>query len=263
MTTKIKLSRERVNEYNVRHVCEGTKYLPKCYASGGGYHYSIYSYVTGYAGGELIKSGYSKYGSDLRTLSDVREWIAAYDEAYVAEAYADNAEIDERTTATAVYIAKRAAANKLYTTDAFYPLGATAKKGERITARFAHLNKNCTLGEYVLECEKPEDYTDEVFLVNGVVELSNEEYDNFAMNLLAGYDFLGPNVGGSWSDAAEELGVTTENFTTAFSTMSKENREKWYDGGYRVGVVVKAPARNALAVDPSGYNYARYVGFVC
>ncbi len=123
-----------------------------------------------------------------------------------------------------------------------------------ITLKFANLNKNNTLGEYKEEVNKG-DYTDQECKIEKVVFLSTSKFDNFAINLLNPFEFLGE--GGTNSDD-ERL----KNLPDEFWKWTKEQNEIFINTSYNLVTAIIAPNRGTFYVDAQGYKYARYVAVV-
>lgn len=112
--------------------------------------------------------------------------------------------------------------------------------------KFATLNKRATVEEYQQEVENCE-YVRETVAVAEVVRMSPEDFDEFANSLLCDVDFLkgkGGHALACWSKVFK------------FDGNSRKNNK----AAVRLCVLVVAPGRPSLYVDPQGYNYARYVG---
>lgn len=143
--------------------------------------------------------------------------------------------------------------------------------GSMIVGRFATLNKNCALGSYRVECDKPEkdeknkywdhntwkvpaNWYDKACKVTDVKVLTESEYDEFAENLMSDREWL-EKKGGSESDDPRLEGLD-------FFRATEEQRNIWYATSYNLVVAVMAPNRETVLIDPQGHNYARYVALL-
>lgn len=254
----IKFRKERKDEYTVRHWFDaGTKHLPAIYATKH-YYYDVYD-------AEGNRYTWEKYGG-LRTLKAVKEWIAAYDDAEDARIAAEKAE-EERIEAE--WIARRDA-EKAATAAFLAPNSNPARYevGSMVDIKIPHLNKNETIGEFLTQLESASNHSDGRGKVIAKIELTDEEYDKFAVSLMDSSDKYLNNekrpapmegyntVGGSRSDDPRLEGA--ENL---FTNPTPEQKEIWFATCYSLLHVVEAPNRNTFFVDTSGYNYARYVAF--
>jgi len=255
---KVKLKAVRVDEYNVRHHCEGTEHLPVGYFAGycGGYAYYA-------ADGEMIDRGYRKYGHDRRTLKDCREWVAGYDAEFVAAKYAEMVEEAIRENNRVDYNRRRAEAEMVAVRNVPNPKRLVV--GGMVDGMFPNMNKNCTLGEYVLEILEG-DVSNEVCKVVAVINMTNEEYDVFAVNLMENRaDYLegekpseyGGTIGGSESNDPRLDGV---DWMTVCNTPAL--LDIYRATYYTLVHAVEAPNRETVLVNTEGYKYARYCGFV-
>lgn len=125
-------------------------------------------------------------------------------------------------------------------------------KGMFVHARFSKINKLDWLCEYEAQLEKG-NFEIERCKVNEIAVMTDEEYDEFAHSFLDDRDWLA-GKGGSSTDAPDfPAGVPWHQLTEA----QKELFRLTY---YLETVAVKAPNRRILFIDPSGFQYARYVG---
>ena len=113
-----------------------------------------------------------------------------------------------------------------------------------VNAKWANLNKNNEIGEYCYEVYMKNDYTVSKMRVIEVVTLNIEEWYGFKNGLLNERAWL------------EGKGGTEEVFTLV------DEKEQLYKKTYQmVGLLVQLEDTfEMVAVDPEGYNYARYVG---
>lgn len=124
----------------------------------------------------------------------------------------------------------------------------------RLTARFAKLNKNNTLDEYKLECDKGEYYEEQVLLTHHA-DLTAEQFRAFCGHLLSDFPWL-DGLGGTDSD------YPFRGSMTEWCKQSDAEKNAWRAQSYRLGVLVTRPDGYAIVVDPQGYRYARYVGLL-
>lgn len=113
-----------------------------------------------------------------------------------------------------------------------------------VNAKWANLNKNNEIGEYCYEVFMKNDYEVNKMRVIEIVTLNYEEWYAFKNGLLEDRDWLA------------DKGGTEEVFTLV------DEKEQLYKKSYQmVGLLVQLEDSNeVVAVDPEGYNYARYVG---
>jgi hypothetical protein len=117
------------------------------------------------------------------------------------------------------------------------PESITAVEPFVVEGTFANINKNNTLEEYQIQILKGEFYT-ELCKVSEWIDLSTVNYDCFTNSLMADYPWVAGKGG---------CGRTTINGKEVECTIS---------------VVVSAPNRETILVDPQGHSYARYVALV-
>jgi len=122
------------------------------------------------------------------------------------------------------------------------------------TGQFARLNKNNTVDEYRDECRKIDGFEMVDVKVSEIVTLSPADYDDFANGLLTDYEWLSGKGGSGTRANLREVKY--------FCHYTDEEQAAFRAQAYRDCVLVQAEGREALAVDPQGYAYARYVGFV-
>lgn len=133
----------------------------------------------------------------------------------------------------------------------------------RVIANWACLNKNNTLREYEKECSGRGSSSRnhvasyrESMKVTHVVELTVKEWNEFTTNFLNDTDWLA-GLGGTDSDY--DLGREVKDFYE----LTEAERKEWRAQAYRLGLlVICKDFGRSIAVDPQGYNYARYVGLV-
>lgn len=246
----IKLRKERVDEFTVRHWYDaGTKHLPPCYAE------KHYGYIVYNAEGKML-GPWGKY-ERLRTLKDVKAWIAEYDAIEDERIAAEAAEAAERE---AYWKARKEDEEAL--TEAYkVPVVEenVPKVGDDLILLCPGLNKNCTIGEYLRAAKDDLEEGKDIKVkarVFGVVELTDAEYDDFVVNLMTNRDCWVPGENGTRG------GVFSEDPRIADKevwNLNKEEKEIWFATCRTVVHVVTAPNRRTFYVDTSGYEYARYV----
>ena len=124
--------------------------------------------------------------------------------------------------------------------------------GQRVWAKFAKLNKNNTLSEYRSECARLGGWDWSQCRIENVLEMGTEEYDAFSVSLLDSRPGFS-EYGGADSDSPYK----PNHF---FQFKSDEEKEDWLAKQFLGVILVTAPGREPLAVDPEGCSYARYVG---
>lgn len=127
-----------------------------------------------------------------------------------------------------------------------------------VYAKWAHLNKNNTIDQYYYEVYGEVRYDVEKMLVTEVVTLDYKEWYEFRNGLLEDREWL---AGKGGTNSSFELSEEREKEVTAFYQMTPEEQKQWLAKSYRVGLLVKLENTHiGVAVDPQGYDYARYVG---
>lgn len=125
------------------------------------------------------------------------------------------------------------------------------KNVEVVECKFPSLNKCQRLDEYIEQLDDTKMYR---AAINRVVQLTNEDYDLWTNDLLDDQEWLA-KMGGSDSTAPLREVENWYNYTEA-------EQKLWLAEAYNLAVLVYAPNRPAILVDPQGYDYARYVGFI-
>jgi len=123
-------------------------------------------------------------------------------------------------------------------------------KNIRINVLFPSLNKNNTIEEYKEELERK--YNTNKTLICEIITLSNADYELFTHNFLCDCDFIA-GKGGNRSDFESDKD---------FYSMNREEQEECIKLSYTLGILVQNEDGEQIIVDPQGYNYARYVGFL-
>lgn len=124
--------------------------------------------------------------------------------------------------------------------------------GQRVWAKFVKLNKNNMLSEYYKECSRGGGWDWSQCRIEKVLEMSAEEYDAFSVSLMHSRPGFS-EYGGSNSDSPYKP-------NRFFQFQSDEEKADWLAKRFLGVILVTAPEREPLAVDPEGYSYARYVG---
>lgn len=145
-----------------------------------------------------------------------------------------------------------------------------------VTGKYAKLNKNNTLAEYISECAKEQqepffdgyetiqftNWYNERTQIASTVTLTNTEYQEFINNLLDDREWLSGKGG---TDSSYELSPEDEADPMWFYRASHEEKTSWLAESFEVVIKVvngDNPAEKIL-VNPQGYKYARYVAFIC
>lgn len=124
--------------------------------------------------------------------------------------------------------------------------------GDFLKAQFSNLNKLSTLAEYM---QVGRVRTSQLVKVEATLSLTDEQFDEFAEDLMASHSGLGK--GGSGTDSPL---ITQADMERGLRQLTPEQTAEWNRTGYRLGTVVMAPNRETIVVDAQGYGYARYVG---
>lgn len=115
---------------------------------------------------------------------------------------------------------------------------------------FPNMNKNENLALYE-EQRKAGEYSENLCVVNEIAYLSNDYYDYFINHLFSNLEWLSKKGGGcNFDDLGEDAKL--------FKLLSKLTKEAYVINP----VAVYSPNREPLLIDPSGYNYARYVAYM-
>jgi len=253
----IKLRKDRVDEYRVRHWFDaGTNHLPAVYAVKHHY-YDIYD-------AEGNRYNWDKYGG-MRTLKAVKEWIAAYDAIEDARIAAKKAKEEREESERKARRDSELNSTEVWKMSVRNPLDVDVDS--MVDVKVPHLNKNETIGEFAVQLNSSSDYSKHRGKVVAKIELTNEEYDKFIVSLMDNSDLYLRNdprpapmegwntVGGAQSDDPR-LDTVEELWN-----MTDELSKIWFDTSYLLLHAVTAPNRQTFFVDTSGYNYARYVAF--
>ena len=123
---------------------------------------------------------------------------------------------------------------------------------EIVECKFPSLNKNQRLEDYIDQLEETEMYR---AAINRVVQLTDEDYDLWTNDLLDDQEWLA-GMGGSGSIAP------LRQVQDWFNDYTDAEQKLWIAEAYNLSVLVYAPTRSALLVDPQGRNYAAYIGFI-
>jgi hypothetical protein len=122
-----------------------------------------------------------------------------------------------------------------------------------VEVEFPKVNKQCSLEDNDRSCT---DWGSQVSRVKVVEEmaLTPTEYEVFAGTLLASRPEHFEDKGGAVSD---------EDFPEGdYFSWGEADRERFKRTCYTQGILVRAPGKADLVVNPEGYAYARYVGRV-
>jgi len=128
------------------------------------------------------------------------------------------------------------------------PIG-TVKTNLFANAKFPSLNKNDFFEDY--ESQLDETLATKA-LVQEIVTLSNEDFEEFKYSLLSDQEWLS-GKGGDDSDykVSDEL---------EWFDLTEEQQRLWIAQSYRLVIMVHNQNGEHILVDPQGYNYARYCG---
>ncbi len=126
---------------------------------------------------------------------------------------------------------------------------ATVKTNLFANAKFPSLNKNDFFEDY--ESQLDETLATKA-LVQEIVTLSNEDFEEFKYSLLSDQEWLS-GKGGDDSDykVSDEL---------EWFDLTEEQQRLWIAQSYRLVIMVHNQNGEHILVDPQGYNYARYCG---
>jgi len=127
--------------------------------------------------------------------------------------------------------------------------------------KFPKLNKNETISQYRQELQR--DYDTQRVLVNEIMLFNGTDFHAVCNNFLTDFDWLS-GKGGFNSDynPVDENGDTLPQDRLFGGAYPKE-LEAWRSQSYTIGLLCVNTANDEMiVVDPEGYNYARYVGFL-
>lgn len=224
--------------------------------------------------GALIKINVRIHGNHFytgyRTVEDAKNFLTerAFSKYFPEIAAAEQAEQQARFEAEAA-IEKAANLARIATmsTDSKQP---EIILDQVIFAKFASLNKNSNIGQYIRECNKPE-FAERIWdrnrwvmrknwyiskvKITKIINMSSCDYDYFILNLMESRNDLFEDCsGGEASDF--DCGRADKEIYK----MSVAELEKWKEQSYGLVVLIQAPGRASFVVNTHGYNYARYVG---
>ena len=152
--------------------------------------------------------------------------------------------------------------------------------GQFIEAKFACLNKNETIEEYKNECSKPEvtyevsqegengypriagnvtNWRIDKCRIDGIVNLIPEEYNELVNSLLDERPYFRGQGGDIYTGTNEELN-NPDGCRDLYNRpdLLKELRRHHA----RKVILINCEGYESFVVDPQGYAYARYVGFI-
>ena len=127
--------------------------------------------------------------------------------------------------------------------------------------RFPKLNKNETITQYRQELLK--DCDTQRVLVDEIMLFAAVDYHAFCNTIITEFDWM-PGKGGFDSDynPVDENGETLPQDKLFGGAYPKE-LEAWRNQSYTIGLLcINTANSEIMVVDPEGYNYARYVGFL-
>lgn len=125
------------------------------------------------------------------------------------------------------------------------------KNVEVLDCKFPSGNKCQQLDEYIEQIEETAMHR---AVINRIVQLTDADYDAWTQELLSSQEWLA-EMGGSDSTAPLR---DVENWWN----YSEDEQKAYRAEAYNLSILVYAPNRSAILVNPQGYNYARYVGFI-
>lgn len=226
------------------------------------------------ASGELVKivAGIhsNHFYTGYRTVEDVKRLLtdSAFAKYFPAEAAAERqAEEAAQELAYQAHRAELDAATATLATDAKQELFFV---GQRIVATFATLNKNSSMGEYILECAKPENaekfwnrtkwvhrknWTVNTCRVERIVTMSAVDYDDFAANLM---DHLPASLQGFEGGTHSDYDPGRE--VAELHQLTEDEHALWVAHSFDLVALVAAPGRQTIVINPHGYDYVRYAG---
>lgn len=98
----------------------------------------------------------------------------------------------------------------------------------------------------------------ERYAIEEMVIMNNEEFSAFTSSMMAAHEF----IAGKGGTSSTTLPASAEG-KTSFLELTEDERNEYQRGAYRkcVGIATQ-DGKNLLAVDPQGYEYARYVAII-
>lgn len=249
---KIKFRKERVDEFTVRHWFDaGTKHLGPVYAEKH-YTYNVYD-----ADGKLLTFGKYVY---LRTLKDVKEWIAGYDDredARLAEEAKREAEAKARWEERLEMIK---AENGYWTAEG---TPEDLNVGDFVTIHESVLSKPNSVGDGFYDGVRDAVRAKVVH----VAEVTDAEFDAAVTDLYSNFKkewlklegeeehkYGGGYIGGYTSDDPRLEGLDYDAVMT-----NPEMLKIFRETAYCLIHAISAPNRTTLFVNTEGYGYPRYI----
>lgn len=249
----IKLTRKKDEWGGTYYEYEGSEYLGKCTIKK--YHdYTIYE-VDGYMVGRH---------KHLRTLADVKRFLSEYDMKAYESKVAEEAEEAAREAKWKARRAEEVRSHNAYINGNLGAIGMVKTDipavGEIVEGIFPNLNKNNTIGEYIIELDYA---TEHRVKIEKVVTLDDAAFAKLASGLLDDenvMDYLkaedGSFIGGACSeDSRLDVAESWEILN------NPELKEIWFETMYIRAVAIVNNGRVILA-NSEGNSYVRYAGFL-
>lgn len=131
--------------------------------------------------------------------------------------------------------------------------------GKDIMVTFPRLNKMSHIDEYTSQLDGDDE---KVYVersrVSHLARMTNEQFDNFTQgNLLSGADWFISGLGGQSSDNNHLVDQSVDYVWN----LTEADKKLWQEGAYTNVIMVTAPDRSPIFLNPEGHKYARYVGF--
>lgn len=248
----IKLRRVKGDDGKMRYHHEGTEFLKPMYAVKGCYDYDIY------IDGKRHFLGRYEY---VRTLADVKKWIANYDLEHLTDLHCEALEHNEWVDEMRERKERETNAVKKFLAD---ENNGDINVGDMIVVTMGKLSKPNHLGEALANTNLPRNAK-----VVHITEVTCDEYDAAVKSLYNGFkkewlklagetehEFGGGYVGGCNSDDPRLENI--ENFDEIYH--NPELKLIWDRTYYELVHLITAPGKNPIVVNTEGYGYPRYAG---
>lgn len=201
-----------------------------------------HAYFTGDYNHQMYYSRIARESSSLESVKVQRDRIRAAEDAEYQEWQAKQ---EVKTTPISQHI-------KLVVTPvSIIDIPFDRKNVEVVDCKFPSGNKCQQLDEYIEQLDETKMYR---AVINRIVQLTDADYDVWTQELLSNQEWLA-GMGGNDSTAPLREVEHWWNYSEA-------EQKAYRAEAYNLSILVYAPNRSAILVDPQGYSYARYVGFI-
>lgn len=203
--------------------------------------YSGHAYFSGHHDDSYYRE-IARESSSLEPIKVQRDRIRAAEDAEYQEWQAKQ---EVKTTPISQYI------ELVVTPVSIIDIPVDRKNVEVLDCKFPSGNKCQRLDEYV---EQIDETKMSRAVINRIVQLTEEDYDAWTQELLSSQEWLAKMGGNDSTAPLREV--------EHWWDYSEAEQEIYRAEAYSLSILVYAPNRSAILVDPQGYSYARYVGFI-